>query len=294
MITRVTTTTMWASNARNLQTSKSAYAGAMDRATTGKAINRASDDPAATADALKIRASQAANAQYSRNIDDGNGWLSTADSALSSVTSLLRRARDLTVQGANDGSMSTTSKEAIATELEQIRDGLLAQANTKYLNRTIFAGSSDAGQAFDTSFNFTGTAGSSVMRRVGEGQQVQVDVDGTAVFGNGNDSVFSDLNSIIDDLRAGVNVKPGLTKIDRWMTAVQGAQSQVGSRQAAVDTATDEVARQKVLLESQRAGIEDVDPAEAIMELNMRATTYQASLGITAKALNTNLMDFLR
>jgi flagellar hook-associated protein 3 FlgL len=294
MITRVTTSTMWAANARNLQTSKTGYANAMDRASSGKAINRASDDPAATADALKIRSSQAANTQYARNIDDGNAWLSTADSALSSVTSLLRRARDLTVQGANDGSMSAASKEALATELEQIRDGVLAQSNTKYLNRTIFAGSSDAGQAFDASFNFSGTAGSTVMRRVGDGQQVQVDVDGSAVFGSGSDSVFSDLNSIINDLRSGVNVKPGLTKIDKWMDAVKGAQSQVGSRQAAIESASDNVNQQKVLLESQRAGIEDVDPAEAIMELNMRNTAYQASLGVTAKALNTNLMDFLR
>ena len=294
MFERVTTATIFADSRRNLQNSISALSRAQNAASSQRAITRPSDDPSATADALKIRGQQKANDQYTRNVNDGNGWLATADSALSQTTTALRRARDLTVQGANDGSMSATAKEAIAKELESIRDGLLATSNTKYLGRSVFAGSSDASAAYDSSYNWSGTAGDTVMRRVGEGQTVQVDVDGSTVFGNGSNSVFSDLDTIINNLRSGVNVQPGIAAIDARMTAIQGAQSQVGSRQSAVDNAQSINASQKVLLESQRSGIEDVDTANAIMELQMQNNAYQASLAVTSKTLQTSLMDFLK
>jgi flagellar hook-associated protein 3 FlgL len=294
MIGRVTSQTMLSSSLSNLQTSARGLAKLQEQASSQKAISRPSDDPAATADALQIRAAQKANLQFGRNITDGNGWLNTIDSALSSTTSLLGRARDLTVQGANDGSMSPLAKEAIAKALETIRDSMLHQANTTYLGRTVFAGSSDAGFAFDASFSFTGVAGSSVERRVNEGQTVRVDIDGSQAFGEGADSMFGEVQSVIDDLRAGVNVSSHLAALDDRLQSLLGAHGQIGARQSAVETAIAASGDRQVLLENQRAGVEDVDTARVFMELQMQTTVYQASLAVTAQTLQKNLMDFIR
>jgi flagellar hook-associated protein 3 FlgL len=133
-----------------------------------------------------------------------------------------------------------------------------------------------------------------VERRVSEGQSVRVDVDGDQAFGSGDDSIFAEVQGVIDDLRAGVNVNSHLAVLDKRLQSILGAQGQVGSRQNAIETADENSATQKVLLESQRAAVEDVDTAEVLMELQMQSNVYQVALGVTAQTLQKNLMDFLR
>ncbi|MBW8871994.1 MAG: flagellar hook-associated protein 3, partial [Leifsonia sp.] len=106
MISRVTNATQTLNAQRNLQLSLQRQAQLYDQATSRRLLNKPSDDPTATASALGVRADQATTAQYQRNVGDGDAWLTTADSALTSVETLMHRVRDLTVQGANDGSMS--------------------------------------------------------------------------------------------------------------------------------------------------------------------------------------------
>ena len=293
MITRVTSTTMMNSASRNMQSAAAELSRLQEKASTQKNISRPSDDPAGTAAALQVRADQKLNAQYTKNVQDGNEWLTTVDSTLSSVTALLQRANVLTVQGANDGALTPAAKETIAMELESIRDSLLAASNTQYAGRSVFAGTSDAGHAFTSpDYAYTGGNGS-VERRIGEGQTIRVDGDGAAIFGEGKDSVFAALDAIAADLRAGVNIGPRITTVATHLTTVSSQQAVIGSRQATVLSAGETLLDAKVSLESRRVSIEDVDLAEIILDLKMQETAYQASLAVTARALQPTLMDFL-
>jgi len=294
MITRVTSTTMMNSASRNMQSAAAELSRLQEKASTQKNISRPSDDPAGTAAALQVRADQKLNAQYTKNVQDGNEWLTTVDSTLSSVTALLQRANVLTVQGANDGALTPAAKETIAMELESIRDSLLTASNTQYAGRSVFAGTSDAGHAFTSpDYAYAGVAGSSVERRIGEGQTIRVDGDGAAIFGEGKDSVFAALDAIAADLRAGVNIGPRITTVATHLTTVSSQQAVIGSRQATVLSAGETLLDAKVSFESRRVSIEDVDLAEIILNLKMQETAYQASLAVTARALQPTLMDFL-
>ncbi len=125
MIGRVTNQTMAHAAIKNLQTGKAALAEKQEQAATLAAITKPSDDPTGTGDSMRIRAAQRAENQYNRNITDGTNWLNTAETALSASSSIISRVRDLTVQGAN-GTMSATAKEAIARELEGLKQDLLS------------------------------------------------------------------------------------------------------------------------------------------------------------------------
>ncbi len=294
MIGRVTSQTIFTDNARNLQTAISNLSAAQNTATTQSKLNLPSDDPSAVASALQVRGALKAVDQYGRNISDANGWLTSADNSLSQTYSLLRSVRDSVIQGAN-GSMSQSAKNDIATQLVSIRDALLGQANTTYLGRSIFAGSSDAPQAFSTAgYTFNGAPGSSVNRRVGDGQSVRVDVDGSAVYGNGAASMFGDLDTIINDLRTGGNVTADISLVDARMQAVSTAQSQVGSQMSAVQNAQTANADQQARLQGKKSDLENVDTGQSILNLTMMNNVYTASLMVTAKSLQTSLMDFLR
>ena len=293
MLTRVTSQTRMLNAQHNLQSSAAMLAKLQDQSTTLKKISVPSDDPTGTADSLRVRVSQAATAQYGRNIDDATGWLDTVDSTLSATTNILRRVRDLTVQGANDGALSATAKEAIASELEGLKTDLIGKANATYLGRTIFAGNSDAGVAVRPDYTFTGT-GSTVQRRLDAGSTVQVDADGAAVFGSGATSVFALLDTIVTDLRTGVNIGPQLAGIDSAMTAVTTEQSSVGARQLQVERAKGLNVAATGTLEAKRADVEDVDIAEMVLQLKQQEITYQSALAVTSRTLQPTLMDFLR
>ncbi|WP_370543673.1 flagellin [Glaciihabitans sp. INWT7] len=282
-----------ANSQMNLQSAAALLAKLQDTATSLKKITTPSDDPTGTADSMRVRAAQSQTAQFGRNADDGMGWLSTVDATLSASTDIMHQVRDLTVQGANDGSLSPTAKEAIATALEGLRTDLLGKANATYLGRTVFAGSSDAGVAFRPDLSYTGT-GSSVIRRIDTNATVQVDADGAAAFGTGASSAFALIDSIVADLRSGVNVGPSLAAIDTRMTAMLNTQTAAGARQNQITAAKDAIVSRTGNLEAQRAGIEDADVGEIVIKLKQQEVTYQAALAVTARTLQPTLMDFLR
>jgi flagellar hook-associated protein 3 FlgL len=295
MINRVTQQTVQRTTLANLQMNLGRMSDLQGRMSGGKVITKPSDDPSGTGQAMQVRAERRAAEQHARNADDGAGWLSTVDGALQTSVSALRRARDLTVQGANDGSMSATAREAIAVEIEGIRDALLDQANTRYNGRTVFAGTSNAGEAFVAgTYAWSGTPGDTVERRLGPEQTVRVDQDGAAAFGSGATSAFALLDQIAADLRSGTNVNPRLTEIDTRMTAMLGELAGVGARHNQVMDAQSGLKKTTMDLTSQLSGIEDIDLAEIIVELQMQEVAYQGALGATARVLQPSLMEFLR
>lgn len=294
MFTRVTNATQALSAQHALQSNLQRQTALYDQATSRRQITKPSDDPTATASALNIRSDAAATSQYARNADNGDAWLTTADSTLSSVESIMGRVRDLTVQGANDGALSPEAKEAIATELDGLKKSLLSAANTTYLGRTVFAGNSSAGVAFQPDYSYTGVAGSTVERRIGPDTTVRVDADGAAVFGTGATSVFALIDNTVNDLRTGVNVGPRLTEIDDRMKAIVGEHAEIGGRQTRIDKAKDTLAVAGNSLEAQRSSLEDVDLSKVLLDLKTQDVNYQTALAVTARVLQPTLMDFLR
>ncbi|UPL11347.1 flagellar hook-associated protein FlgL [Microbacterium sufflavum] len=293
MISRVTQSTMTQTAMRQLQANLSELARLQDQATSQKAFAAPSDDPTAAAATLALHAEQRRTEQYARNIDDGLAWVTAADSAITASTSLLSRVRDLTAQGANDGGLDATAKEALAVELEGIRGELLAQANTRLLGRSVFAGTSDTA-AFAADYSYSGVAGSEVTRRVSDAASVRVDTDGAAVFGTGDDSVFALVDRIVADLRSGTNVGPRLGEIDDRRTAMLGVQGSVGTRQSQIERAKEAAVQNSVSLESRRAAVEDVDSVEVLIRLQAQELVYRSALAVNARVLQPSLMDFLR
>ncbi|WP_104090684.1 flagellar hook-associated protein FlgL [Cryobacterium sp. N19] len=306
MVDRVTTQTQMRAAQRNLQENMTHLARLQEQASTLKSINRSSDDPTAAAAAMAVRAEMRAVDQYSANADNGNDWLTTIESSLGSVSDIMNRVRDLTVQGANSGSLSATAKEAIAIEIDGLKTDLLSQANTKFLGRSVFAGNSDDATAFtavtdgsgSTTYAYSGDpAGSSgVERRISATSTVRVDADGGTIFGSDEASVFALLDNIVADLRStdnSVNVGSRLEELDDRMAIMTGQRSEMGTRQVQMERAQSTLLEKTGTLDAQRSGIEDADLGQVIIDLKLQEVTYQAALAVTARVLQPTLMDFL-
>ncbi|MET3923404.1 flagellar hook-associated protein FlgL [Arthrobacter sp. UYEF20] len=296
MLNRVTNLTMSANAQRTLQTQQSRLAELQEKATTLNKISRPSDDPAATAKALETRSLLAANAQYGRNIDDGNTWLTAADSALEQATNVMHRVKDLTVLAGN-GSLNQSGRDAIALELEALNKDLVSIANTKHLGRNIFAGNSDNPEAFSGPIPpaFNGAGLSPVERRFSATQSVRVDADGQAIFGSATGSVFDSVKSISDALRSGTApTSSQLGNVDTGFNSIVNGRAEIGTRQAQLERAGNVNTDLEANLDAQKMGIEKLDLGSVIMDLKLQETNYQVALAATARVLQPTLMDFLR
>ncbi|SOE01197.1 flagellar hook-associated protein FlgL [Blastococcus haudaquaticus] len=270
-----------------------------EQLTSGRLINAPSDSPTGTNKAMQTRSEQAAVEQYARNISDADSWLSITDSTLQNMLGVVRRVRDLTVQGASTGTSSEASRRALATEVESLRESLLGMANTNIQGRPIFGGITTGTKAYDgvTGAYLGMTApGGDVLRRVSATEEVRVDMTGPEVFGPaGGDDLFAVVARIADDL---VNdpeaLGQGLDDLDVAMKRMLGGVADVGARSARVDREMQINSDLALMLETQLGEVEAVDLPGTLMRLKMQEVGYQAALQATAKAISPTLMDYLR
>ncbi|WP_144872673.1 flagellar hook-associated protein FlgL [Microbacterium sp. 1.5R] len=295
MIGRITSSTMTQQSLRTLQSTLVDRERLQNQAASQRAFRTPSEDPAAAATTLGLHGEQSRVAQFSRNLSDGLAWVTTVDTALSASTDLLNRARDLVAQGANAGALSATARESIAQELETLSAELLSQANTTVLGRSVFAGTSDAAAAFDpATFAFAGTTGDGVRRRISDNETVRVDVDGAQAFGSGPTSAFAMLRDIASELRGGANVGARLADVDSRLTALTAARGETGARQVQIERAMSQNLSVSTDLEARRVEVENVDSLEVLVRLQSAELVFQSALQVTAKSLQTNLLEFLR
>ncbi|CCJ78741.1 flagellin [Cronobacter muytjensii] len=105
----------------------------IERLSSGMRINGAKDDAAGQAIANRMSATLKANDVASRSMNDGISLSQTAEGALSEVSALLMRAKELAVQAAT-GTLDTSDRAAISTEFSQIK----AQIDAIATGTTIF------------------------------------------------------------------------------------------------------------------------------------------------------------
>ncbi|AGZ46331.1 flagellin [Actinoplanes friuliensis] len=300
---RVTESSIHTRVLANLQRNIAKGAKIQEQLSSGKQLNRPSDSPAGTVSALQLRSESLTSQQYTRNAEDGLGWLSTVEDTLNSSSTLMNRARDLTVQALNTSSNGALAGAALAKEIDEIRGTLISQANTRYLDRPVFGGTTAGAVAYDDNGQFTGTpfdpaqaATTSVSRTVGSGVKVRVDLTGQEAFGNDTDGLFKVLEDISASIRAGDQdgLSANLNRLDKSGDQLKSAISEIGSRYNRM-TQMKESAQDRLLsVTSQLSDIEDIDLPKTIMDMQLQQTSYQAALAASAKVIQPSLIDFLR
>ena len=185
------------------------------KASSGREITRPSDDPFGTAKAMGLRATLAANDQYVSNIQDAQGWQDSTESALDSITSYVNRANDLLVRGAND-TADQTSRNAIASEIDQIIQGIKESANASYGDKYLMSGTATsvapyklgADDAYQGNEAGLDPAIPGVIREIGPGVTMSINTVAREILGDGraapaDGKLLNTLRDIADHLRAG-------------------------------------------------------------------------------------------
>ncbi len=291
----ITTTTM-----RGLQANQTRMQQLQEQLSSGRQVNRPSDSPVKTVEAMQFRGTLSRNEQYIRNAEDGIAVLGAADTALTTSLDMVRRVRDLTLTGMN-ASQGAQGREALAGEIDQLRASLVGVANTRYLDRPIFGGNTNQAVAYGTDGAFVGDSGA-VVRTVAAGTQVEVNVTGPETFGGDDKSalLFDVLAGLSAQLRGqpekhGVaSLDDGLTKLDKATERILATLGKIGARYNRVETMKATAEEQRVTLTNSLSEVESIDLPKTIMELQMQEVAYKSALGATARVVQPSLLDFLR
>jgi len=299
---RITQRALALNSLRGLNNNLATVNKLQNQLTSGKTISTPSDDPTGTNTSMLTRQAQAANAQHARNISDGHTFLDASDSALQNMLDQVRRVRDLAVQALNTGSSSAASDQAIATEVNGVRESLLGQANQVVQGKPIFGGVTSGNQAYLSDGTYVGVGGANgiavrpVSRRVSDVEAIRVDITGPEAFGDpasGKD-LFAVVANIANHVGDGTALTTDLSDLDDVISRMTTAAADIGTRSARMDDAASVNASQSLTLQAKLTDTEDVDLPKTIMELQMQQTGYQAALSVTAKSLQPTLVDFLR
>jgi len=299
---RITQRSLALNSLRGLNGNLAAVSKLQNQLTSGKTISAPSDDPTGTNTSMLTRQGMAGNAQQARNISDGHTFLDSSDSALQNMLDQVRRVRDLAVQALNTGSSSSASNVAIATEVNGVRDSLIAQANQVVQGKPIFGGVTSGNQAYGLNGTYLGVGGANgvpvhpVTRRVSDVEAIRVDITGPEAFGDpqsGKD-LFAVVANIASHVGDATLLTTDLSDLDNVINGMTKAAADIGTRSARMDDAATVNSSQALALQAKLSDTEDVDLPKTIMELQMQQTGYQAALSVTAKSLQPTLVDFLK
>ena len=272
---------------------------------TGSKFERGSQDPAAAAQLRSVARREALSRVEGDNAARVGQDLGAAADELESVTALLQRARELTLQAASTPT-GPDGRRAIAIELEQLGQELFSRANaTSLTGEPLFAGQS-SGPAFirDALGNVTyaGTPQSGAVP-IAQGTAIERGLPGNEVFQfdvNGSpSSAFAVLGALTTALQGGAAdpvaaANAAIEGIDAALDTANRATTIIGTRMAWTEQVQQQQGERNIALAERRSRVGDTDIADAVARLQQTLTALEASQSAFARVSSLTLFDALR
>lgn len=167
-----------------LARNQSLLSGVENELTTGRRLNKVSDDVGDGSVAQSIRKTLERRIAYADNLTAANDQLSEVDSNLGEVADLMRQAQ--TLASANVGSDTTPeARDAAAAQIDSIYNQMLSLANTQSNGVFLYGGDRSTAAPFVEQNGGIRWVGSSTVlsNQYDESQQLDFMVDGASVFG---------------------------------------------------------------------------------------------------------------
>jgi flagellar hook-associated protein 3 FlgL len=277
---------------------------------TGKQIVQTSDDPDKAGLIQRLNTAYNRQETYESTLNSVEDRLSAEESSLMATDNILQRVRELAVQASSD-TTSADDRAIIATEINALKDSLLALANTQDVNGNyVFSGSAVRTVPFAAD-------GEGNMRYQGDNSYVAVDVSeqrrlimnrpGNEVFdgvvrleidgtGPRKVSFFNVIEDFSNALATNdtTGIQRSLGEVDELSATLSTSLADVGSRQNVVESQRDVLADTKLRYKSVLSNAEDLDYASAVTKLSAELLSLEAAQASFAKISQLTLFDYIR
>lgn len=292
---RIAQKTLFDNMTRDLSRTATEMFRANQTVSSGKRIERLSDDPVGLVSVLDLNSSLANINQLERNINTGRSWLNMAEASLSQAEDLVSQTKALCVDMAS-ATRGADERANASTLVEGYLQQIVSLANAQISGRYIFSGTCTDISPFvyDDSeppgVSYQGNE-SPFSVKIGRNLDVTVGQDGEAIFGDIFGS-FLDLKTALQENDLG-GIQGAMDKLDGHLDTLGATISNIGAKTIQLDARETIIQELNLTYTERKSKLEDVDLAEAILKLKSRELAYQAALSSSSKVMSMSLLDYL-
>ena len=269
---------------------------------SGLRVASLSDDPVAVAQSALLGSSIAQDVTFVQTASSESSRMQVADSTLGDVVTQVTSALSTAVSG-NNGTNNASDLASVAQSLSGVRDQVLSLANTSYQGQYLFGGSQGSTPPFtlDTTTN-PATAvynGDTKLQYVQtpSGQNIQVNLPGSSVFGTAGSGVLGALNQLISDFSGGATTATLTTDTSALTTAL----GQLSSQRATLDSSLSRLQSSSTYVQTEQSQLTvaqgtlvSADPAAVATQLSQAETQHQALLSVINALGSSNLFSLMK
>lgn len=305
---RITNSLMSQSFLNNLNKNSKSVFKYQEQLSSMKQVSRPSDDPLKVSKILDLKNELKQNMQYKTTINDAIDFTNVQDAALASATNSLQRISSLTQQAAN-GTYNSQDRQAIKTEIENEVESMLDALNTNFGGRYIFGGQKSTEKPFTLNkeggqftIEYSGTdseINGNTTKEIARGVTVDLQTDGKRLFEP--KGVEGNISTVLNDLFSALNEDDtqalggqSLKEIERLIDNTVNLRTNIGAIHNRLSAARDRNESEYLNLETSLSNTQDIDLAETYMQYSMQMVSYQASMNMGTRILQTNILDYVR
>jgi flagellin len=251
---------------RNLNRSQMGAEKALQRLSTGMRVNSAADDAAGLAVGTRFQSQIRSLEQAQRNANDAISVIQVAEGALSQMTDLLIRMRELSVQSAN-GTLSAADRVFLDTEFDSLVAEIDRIASVTNFNGTdLLDGDAAAGIVFQVGANNTAN------------DRITISILNAQTASLTASSLASNTISTVAGARNTMGV------IDSAINSIASQRSKLGAAQNRLTVTIENLGSAVENLSASRSRIVDADIAKETANLTKYQILVQAGLSVVAQA----------
>jgi flagellar hook-associated protein 3 FlgL len=269
---------------------------------SGLRVASLSDGPVAVAQSTLLGSSIAKDDTFVQTASNESSRMQVTDSTLGEVVTQITSALSTAVSG-NNGTLNASDLASVAQTLSGIRDQVLSLANTSYQGQYLFGGSQGSAPPFtlDTSTTpataiYNGDANVQYVATP-SGQQIQVNLPGSAVFGAAGSGVLGALNQLISDFSSGATTASLTTDTGALTTAL----GQLSSQRSTLDSALSRLQATSTYAQTEESQLKvaqsnlvSADPAAVATQLSQAEVQHQALLSVMNALGSSNLFSLMK
>jgi flagellar hook-associated protein 3 FlgL len=307
---RITTAYAYENSINSLQKRQQALSEAQTQLTSGKRVNKASDDPGAAAAAERALAAQSRAEAQMRALDASRNAMQLTESALGTAGELMQQARELLVAAGN-GSYSDSERATVGLSIRSLRDELLAVSNREDgAGRYLFGGQGADGLPLLDSPGgviYNASAGGT---RAALGEASPLNIDGRAAWLQASDpdnpgstlSLFDVMDRVAGELltpgrssaQISQGVADGLGDFDAVAENLSTWRAKSGDALNRIERIGERLSQNKLDAQTERSEAEDLDMVQAISDFQNRQSGYDAALKTYSIVQQMSLLQYLR
>jgi flagellar hook-associated protein 3 FlgL len=327
---RVTENTNFDAVRESIRRTKGRMENLQTQASSLKKLNTPSDDPIGASKVLEVRTDKVNNAQFQMNAKMAETFLSNTDQALSELSDIVVRAKEIAIGQASGASSNEETRLGVVEEVTQLFQQAVSSANRRIGDRYLFGGYKTNQPPIDPEGRYVGDDGQ-MMIEIGRDAFITMNVPGVEAFNTNpkassdaremygtdgqpgrvpastrqsvsgyetgeNVNVFDELQNLRIALLTGDldGIRGTLERFDQVHSQVVSTRSKIGSRMNGLQNTAQSLERHDLVNANLTTTLEDADMAQVMSDLAKEEIVFKSALQSSQRLIQPTLMDFLR